>query len=497
MDYLYKKSGAIFNAHSYWTKQPVDVIEKFINNNTAPNDVVLDPFCGSGMTGVACVKTNRKFILSDISPICIHIAKGYCTKYGREIKNELDAVTKEIESLYVSRCPHCGREFVADYCILEDKLESEKSLRLNAVVGHCSCGKDKIKKTPDETDMRLHSLELYKNYFYPQDPFFGNEPKRNYRRGIYKVYQLYSPRNLSALSMLLAKIKEVKDENIRQLFLFAFTAILFNCSIMSRYNPKYENTQIKMGTFYVPQYIKDNNVVLSFSRKVANILKANEIVFDGARSADGLISVADATELSSIGDGSVDYIYTDPPYSDKISYSELNLVYEAWLDTERTDTAREMIVNKFAGKSIEDYSRMFNDFLSQAKRVLKDNKKITIVFHNSSLEHWQYFQRIINTDGLKPIITEDPERLLSASKTSTQYQADNDSRCFLAFTLQKDVAYRPAALKELSKDEYDGLIKTIEAEAASKGYDKRSDRFDFIINRLLFEYNIRPDVKIL
>ena len=84
MDYYYKKSGTIFNAHSYWTKQPVEVIKSFILDNTSKGDIVLDPFCGSGMTGVAAIETNRRFILSDISPVCIHIAKGYCNKFNEE-----------------------------------------------------------------------------------------------------------------------------------------------------------------------------------------------------------------------------------------------------------------------------------------------------------------------------------------------------------------------------------------------------------------------------
>ena len=34
----------------------------FIKLHTKPGDTVLDPFMGSGTTGVACVKTGRNFI---------------------------------------------------------------------------------------------------------------------------------------------------------------------------------------------------------------------------------------------------------------------------------------------------------------------------------------------------------------------------------------------------------------------------------------------------
>ena len=44
------------------TKKPVDILERIINTSSNPGYVVLDPFMGSGSTGVACVNTGRKFI---------------------------------------------------------------------------------------------------------------------------------------------------------------------------------------------------------------------------------------------------------------------------------------------------------------------------------------------------------------------------------------------------------------------------------------------------
>ena len=44
------------------TQKPVDLLEIFIEQSTNENDLILDPFMGSGSTGVACVKLNRRFI---------------------------------------------------------------------------------------------------------------------------------------------------------------------------------------------------------------------------------------------------------------------------------------------------------------------------------------------------------------------------------------------------------------------------------------------------
>lgn len=44
------------------TIKPVSLMKKFIINHTIKGMTVLDPFMGSGSTGVACVETYRKFI---------------------------------------------------------------------------------------------------------------------------------------------------------------------------------------------------------------------------------------------------------------------------------------------------------------------------------------------------------------------------------------------------------------------------------------------------
>ena len=53
-------------------QKPLDLIKRIILASTKENDIVLDPFCGSGTTGVACsLLKNRSFI-------GIEIEKKYC-----------------------------------------------------------------------------------------------------------------------------------------------------------------------------------------------------------------------------------------------------------------------------------------------------------------------------------------------------------------------------------------------------------------------------------
>lgn len=56
------------------TCKPVELMEKFIVNHTEPGGVVVDPFMGSGSTGVACANTGRKFIGIELDPTYYGIA---------------------------------------------------------------------------------------------------------------------------------------------------------------------------------------------------------------------------------------------------------------------------------------------------------------------------------------------------------------------------------------------------------------------------------------
>lgn len=78
------RRGNLFRYSSSWlpegqfdhpTQKPEALIREFIQDSTKPGDTVLDPFMGSGTTGVACVKTGRSFIGIEIDPHYFEIAK--------------------------------------------------------------------------------------------------------------------------------------------------------------------------------------------------------------------------------------------------------------------------------------------------------------------------------------------------------------------------------------------------------------------------------------
>ena len=57
------------------TQKPVELIKRLIRISSRENDLVLDPFVGSGTTGVACKNLNRNFIGMELDEEYFNIAK--------------------------------------------------------------------------------------------------------------------------------------------------------------------------------------------------------------------------------------------------------------------------------------------------------------------------------------------------------------------------------------------------------------------------------------
>lgn len=63
------------------TQKSVKLMEEIIKVHTNKNDIVIDPFMGSGTTGVACLTLDRKFIGIEIEKKYYDIAKNrLCNK---------------------------------------------------------------------------------------------------------------------------------------------------------------------------------------------------------------------------------------------------------------------------------------------------------------------------------------------------------------------------------------------------------------------------------
>lgn len=74
------------DGEGYKGQKPVVLLERIINVFTNEGGLVVDGFCGSGSSAIAALRTNREYIMCDISPNAIRITEKRIIK--ETMKNE-------------------------------------------------------------------------------------------------------------------------------------------------------------------------------------------------------------------------------------------------------------------------------------------------------------------------------------------------------------------------------------------------------------------------
>lgn len=448
------KGGKAYNAHSYPTKVPPEAIEPFLNHYSDPGEIVLDPFCGSGMTGLAAKRTGRLAILNDLSTLALHLAFNHthnCDPHELEKSwRRLQAnLADEINRLYSVLCDDCHAEGQVRYTIWSDvyacpECDSEVPLwkvgvdrdagKVNRRLQCPECGaefgrsaKRRIRVEPawlayscacsdslrerDLTDAERDDLMSWQTStaaFYPTRLI--EKSREMYKRSalhlqdIDTISDFYTARNLEALALLWAAIGTVRNDRVRTALAFAFTNTAWHGTKMRRFNARGGHRPLT-GTLYIPQLSSEANIFDVFGNKIAHLVRFYEEMQNLAINPPVVLNKGSATNLDWLEDQSVDYIFTDPPFGSNIFYADCNLIGEAWLG-ELTDPTLEAVVNRSkspdrGGKTLEDYESLMEAAFREMHRVLKKGRWATVVFQSSDGDVWHAIERSAAAAGFK------------------------------------------------------------------------------------------------
>lgn len=452
------KTTATYNAHSYHTKVPPQGIEPYIAHYTNPGDLVLDPFCGSGMTGVAALSQCRRIILNDLSPAAAHITYNYCTPVNvPSLQLEFDRITtlakEEFNWLYGTICDRCGGPATIHYTLWCDILECDRCgypLNLwdlsmdkeNGVVHDeflCpNCQKKHsgrklrwLKSEPVYTSYECerckpnrgeHQITTFEKekirevdsrpieYWYPQAPFtesFEMWRAAHREQGITDSSKFYTKRNLRALALLWHQLSLVQDPAIRSKLQFAFTSmsvkLASKMSNVSFRGPNKINLAGQLpGTLYLPALSAERNVWLLFKDKYFDVVNYVSEISKNFISEDMNVRIGSASELNELPESCIDYVFTDPPFGSNLFYADLNYLWEAWLKCS-TDQSKEAVAHlKVKEKNtISLYAHLMTLSFLEIYRVLKPNRWASVVFHNSDDKVWQIILDSAQSAGLE------------------------------------------------------------------------------------------------
>ena len=426
-----KAHTPMYLMHKWWARKPHNVVAEYIKRYSKEGDIVLDPFVGSGVTAIEALKLNRKAVAVDLDPMAIFITEMSSQpvsleKIKESFKRIERRVKEKIQNLYVTTCPKCKKDAIIICCHWDAK-------RLKKIVYTCgNCGATGIKKPSSNDQTVVSKINQTKiTFWYPKDvplPPMKKE-KREY------FHELFTHRNLLALSILFHQIGLLRDDLLKDFFLFSFTSMLHLASCLTPVRPtRQESSFWAMHSYWVPPTFMESNVWRLFDSAVngrQGLIKGKQesntsiplfkqakkfLQIDDSRNI--LLLQKSVLELDEyVPKNSVDYVFTDPPYGGAIQYFELSNLWTVWLEHIKGEEfelnwADEITINRFQKKDFEYYYKMLSASFRQIYQVLKPGKYLTVTFHSTDI---RLFNAIIQAAvfagfNLEKIIYQPPAR---------------------------------------------------------------------------------------
>jgi len=406
--------------HKYWSRKTWNVVGEYIKTYCPEGSIVFDPFAGSGITAMEALKNGRRAIVCDLVPIATEITrltiKPVNTLHLYEaFKRVEEKVKAKIESLYHTKCRQCGKELVFDSAIW--KGDECLEIRYQSCP-HCGDRQEKnCTVTRFDKDL-LKKIEKVKiKEWYPSNPLYYPDGRPFKEKQQYEsVDELFTKRNLQALVWLMEAVEIEPKKELRDFLKIAFSSMVHLCSRMiaisnpspTSHHTAFSSTGWTQHSYWYASNYMEQNVWNKFDSAVnghQGLLKAkaqsNKIfkdvkiassfkqVFSGK--ADVYIYNGSCFDLmKKLPEGSVDYIFTDPPYDASIQFGELSYMWVSWLKMNsnyiKKVIANEIIRNEHQHKDFAVYHSLLSSSFQKMFRVLKPQHYLTVTFHNPTFQ---------------------------------------------------------------------------------------------------------------
>ncbi|WP_256665916.1 DNA methyltransferase [Pseudomonas sp. SK] len=306
-------------------------------------------------------------------------------------------------------CEACRSQVAIDACERATETVTDafgyKSLTKKRVLVrvHGRTGTSKWQRPPADEDYKL--LAAVSKTKPPSsaplaDIEWGELRRAGYHLGIEKLHHFYTKRNFIVMATLMELASEFPAEMQAPLRLLILSYNASHSTLMTRVVLKkgqndFVLTGAQSGVLYISGLPVEKNILEGLRRKSKAFVDSFHMLH-GSRS--NIVVHNSSSERIALKAGSVDYIFTDPPFGDYIPYAELNQINELWLGR-TTDRSQEVIVSPSQSKGVAEYGAMMGGVFKEMARVLKADGKATVVFHSAHSKIWRALVQSYATAG--------------------------------------------------------------------------------------------------
>jgi len=405
--------------HKYWSRKTWNVVGEYIKTYCPEDRIVFDPFAGSGITAMEALKNGRRAIVCDLIPIATEITRLTIkpvneVHFYEAFKRVEEKVKDKIQNLYLTKCRKCRKEIVFDCSIW--KKDACVEIRYQSCP-HCGDRQEKDCKPSGYDKDLLKKIEKRKiKEWYPSNPFYYPDGRPFKEKQQYEsVAELFTKRNLQALAWLMEAIEEEPNKELRDFLRIAFSSMVhLSTRMVPAINPtpgshqtSFSSTWTQHSYWYATSYMEQNvwNKFDSAINGHQGLLKAkaeSNKVFKDVRIASSFKQVLSGKAdvyiyngscldlMKRLPEGSVDYIFTDPPYDASIQFGELSYMWVSWLKMNsnylKKIVANEIIRNERQQKDFTVYHSLLSSSFQEMFKVLKPEHYLTLTFHNPTFK---------------------------------------------------------------------------------------------------------------
>lgn len=323
-----KSHTAQYKMHKYFARRPYNVFSNLIHHYSNEGDVILDCFCGGGVTVFEAAALNRKVIGVDLNPLATFITRMqmyngdiekleelYNTfilklkeKYSHwyDVQFDDDKGTSEwVEWVYSVNCPHC-KELI----ILTDQNKIKNGIfecrsagcKGNLGVKRVDCSPNGklalrtkyfssisksivVRNIESETQIdnkidyekMISNLKHVPSFKVPLNWDRQHEDKL-FERGITEYRHFFTARNFALNSVIFNEIIHLKDNipfDMYEMLYFLFSSTLRYTNNMTRVTDNWEGgnpTSMDKHAFWMPNQFVETNILEIFEKRAKSII---------------------------------------------------------------------------------------------------------------------------------------------------------------------------------------------------------------------------------
>lgn len=389
----------------YWTRKSAELASDLVSAFSKPGSVVLDPFLGSGTTGIGVVSTgeNRLFIGVEVNEL--PLASLIATFRPETVLNASDIaaaneVLLELKQLYI-------------FSVQGEEVEIEKIVHDQTDQGlepqefHIRRQGSQLEVLSKSQSPRTFEalLEVYQerlnNLSKRDSPELETNSRIAVKKGM-KVADAFGPLGFEGM----CRFKEAGGAST--FFRLVLSGSVHLCRLTdSKSQSQFPFWRPQKGIHEKSSY----QVMLKKTREVSDLLTPSleigpELLnrlsdWDKTKQASALlIQGSTMTDLKDIPSETVDLVLTDPPYFDQVAYSEYLKLWEFFTGF-KSDLDREIVESSRvdSGKSRQQFLDDLGSAFSEVRRVARKNSLALVYFKDSKPKNLHDFITVLGKAG--------------------------------------------------------------------------------------------------